>query len=235
MKLVKIYAISFIIASFSVIFNSCAPAYVPNVVNTPLFNNKAETQLGIYSGISGLDAQAAVAITNNIGVMFNSSFINSVSDTTDKYHKHTFFEAGIGYYTVFNKNGHFALFSGYGYGNVSIKATNIFGNLITTNATYQRIFIQPEFGFTSAIFELDFSPRFVFVDMNPDYLQFTTIKKVLVEPTITSKIGYKYLFFTSQIGFSMPLLNINSDVWFKRQAFIFSIGVQIKIVNKYHT
>lgn len=233
MKLLNIIVIFLFTAFFALFFNACAPAYVPNVVNAPLLSNKAETQLGLYTGISGLDGQASVAITDNIGVMINSSYRNSVSDTSDKYHKHTFVEGGIGYFTVLDKTTHFSIFSGYGYGSVSVKATNILGNIIATDATYQRFFIQPELGFSTEVFELAFNPRFVLVDMNPEYLQFTTIKKILVEPTLTTKIGYKYLYFTSQLGFSIPLINISSDLWFKRQPVIFSIGVQVKLGKIY--
>jgi hypothetical protein len=57
-----------------VYLTSCAPAYVPNALNTPLFNNKGEIHIAANTGISGFDPQLAYAVTDNIGVMVNGSF-----------------------------------------------------------------------------------------------------------------------------------------------------------------
>ncbi|HRC89903.1 MAG TPA: hypothetical protein PK910_07795, partial [Bacteroidales bacterium] len=94
--------LSFLLCAFvALIINSCAPAYVPNVLNAPMLTNKNEVQAAVYIGTSGFDPQIAWAPTNHIGVMANASFMNSTSDSTENYHKHNFFEFGAGYYTAF--------------------------------------------------------------------------------------------------------------------------------------
>lgn len=229
----KINTFTIIVAIlFSLFISACAPAYIPNVVNTPLLNNKHETQIGAYAGVSGSDLQASYAITDHIGIMLNSSFRNNVSDSSDNYHMHKFIETGIGYHSKFSKDGHFEIYSGYGYGMADIQTT-VLESTIYTKATYQRIFLQPNFGFSSKMFDLSFSPRFVMVNIDPDYLQYSTKTKFFVEPTSSLKLGYKYFFLTSQLGFSIPLTKIENADWFEYQPLIFSIGFQIKIGRIY--
>lgn len=49
--------------------SSCAPAYVPNVINTRLLSNKGDTRLNVNSGFSGFDPQFAYALTDNTGIL----------------------------------------------------------------------------------------------------------------------------------------------------------------------
>ncbi len=85
-----------LLACIIILFHACAPAYVPDVINTPLLSNKDELQVSLNTGISGFDPQIAYAVTDHIGVMLNGSFTNRISDSTDNYHKHTFVEVGSG-------------------------------------------------------------------------------------------------------------------------------------------
>ncbi len=214
-------------------FNSCAPAYTPNVINAPLLNNKKEFQADLAGGISGTDVQLAYAAGKHIGIMVNGSYRDNTSDTTTNYHKHTFIEAGIGYYTTFSKDGHFEVFGGYGYGNADVRASSIFNTMVITKATYHRFFVQPDIGFSSEFFDIAFSPRIVVVNMQPEELEFTTITSAFIEPTGTIRFGYKFLYLTSQAGLSLPITKISSETWFEYQPFIFSLGIKIKIGKIY--
>jgi len=225
-----------IIFAFSVsalFFNSCAPAYTPNVINAPLLNNKNEFQADLAAGISGTDLQLAYAAGKHIGFMVNGSYRDNTSDTTTNYHKHSFIEAGIGYYTTFSKDGHFELFGGYGYGDADVRANTILNTVNTTKATYHRVFVQPDIGFSSEFFDIAFSPRFVVINMHPEELEYTTITSAFIEPAGTIRFGYKFLYLTSQAGLSLPITKISSESWFEYQPFIFSLGIKIKIGKIY--
>ncbi|MBN2892401.1 MAG: hypothetical protein JXL97_11075 [Bacteroidales bacterium] len=218
--------------TIALLVNACATAYTPNVVNVPLLNNKTETQISLHAGMNGTDAQVTYAATKNIGVMVNYSYKNNTSDSSSSFHSHNFIEGGIGYYTVFSKQGHFELFAGYGMGNVEALAeTSISSSYV--NATFQRIFIQPDFGFSSSFFDIGFSPRVVYVIMKPEQFQYSSINNFFVEPTGIMRFGFKYFFFTSQVGVSLPLQTIESSDWFNYNPFIMSFGMQIKLFKIY--
>ncbi len=234
MKTNKLF-LTFIVALNAIILiNACAPAYIPNVVNAPMLNNKGETQLSIHGAVSGFDAQMAFASTDNIGLMINSSFINRTDDTSENYHKHSFVEAAVGYYTTFASDGHFEIFGGYGFGKTEIRNNNTLLHAFDyVKASYQRAFIQPNLGFSSKIIDIAFSPRLVYVMMKPENLQYTTINKFFVEPTGTFKFGFKYFFLSFQTGFSIPLSG-SDDAWFNYNPFIGSFGMHIKLFRIYN-
>ena len=79
---------------------SCAPTYVPNVRNAPLFTKGGEFQGSIQGG-NGLDVQTAVSVTRHFGLMANYSFAERDRfdpDDYDDYHRHKFLEGGVGYF-----------------------------------------------------------------------------------------------------------------------------------------
>ena len=202
------------------IIKGCAPAYVPNVINTPLLSNKGEIQAGIHTGVSGTDPQFAYAITDNIGIMLNGSFANRTSDSTDDFHKHQFVELGTGYYTKIGETGRFETFGGFGYGKLQAKFNNNLWNA-SSDVNSSRLFIQPSIGATTDIFDGSFSSRFVMVNMHQASNKSTGF---FLEPVLTGKIGYKYVKAVFQLGLSIPLNSANID--FNYQPFLFSIGLQ---------
>lgn len=197
----------------------CSPAYVPNVVNTPLLSEKGELQMNIYTGSSGVDPQLSYAINDEIGVMLNGSFANRTSDSSSNYHKYNFVEMGLGYYTKLSESGRFEVFSGMGYGKYTGEYTNNLWLEYTDDRMY-RYFIQPSIGATTDYFDGSFTPRFVMVNMKQH-----NNKSIgyFVEPTLTGKVGYKQLKFVLQVGLSLPL-NVN-DLEFSYEPIMFSIGL----------
>ncbi len=147
------------------IINGCAPAYVPNVINTPLLSSKGEIQAAIHTGISGTDPQFSYALTDNIGIMLNGSFADRTSDSTDDFHKHQFIELGTGYYTKIGESGRFETFGGFGYGKLQAEFDNDLWDT-HSDVTSSRIFIQPTIGATTDIFDGSFASRFVIVNMH---------------------------------------------------------------------
>jgi hypothetical protein len=211
----------------TIIVSSCAPAYVPNVVNTPLLSNKGEVQAAVYKGLSGFDPQLSYAITDHVGLMLNGSFADRTSDSTDDYHKHQFVEIGSGYYTKIGTKGRFETFGGFGYGKLQAYWES---GILEPYADVKsiRFFVQPTIGVTTKIFDGGLSWRFVLIDM---YQGSANSTGIFAEPVLTGKLGFKYVKFITQFGFTIPLNFEYID--FSYEPFIFSVGLQATIGKKY--
>ncbi len=202
---------------------SCAPAYVPNKVNAPLLTNKGELQVSANFGTSGFDPQLAYAVTDNIALMANGSFMNTTSDTSsssDFYHKHTFFELGPGYYRNLRNGFKFETFTGIGFGKVSSEYdNNLWSNKTEVNIT--RFFLQPSFGYTSKVLDIGISARLVFVNLVQSSINNAGI---LLEPVLTAKLGWDHIKITGQLGLAYPVNE--SKIHFPYQPGLFSLGLQ---------
>ena len=213
----------FYLVSIVLVLGSCAPAYVPNVINSPMLSEKMDLNIAGYTGTAGYDLQGAFAITDNIGIMVNGSFADRTSDSTNSYHKHVFLEAGPGYFTKVGNSGIVEIYGGFGIGNVdSYYESSVFTNY--ANATISRIYLQPGVGFISDFFDGSFTSRFALVNINQDQISETGL---FVEPALTGKLGYKWVKFTGQLGFSVPLNP--DDIHFEYQPIMISIGLQINL------
>jgi len=225
--------IFYIIVSSICVFSSCAPVYTPNVLNAPLFNEKGEFQANISAGFNGYDPQLAFALTDHVGIMINGSYQDKdSSENSKKQHKHIFAEAGIGYYYPIAEKYRLEIFGGVGQGNVWAHFEN---NFVSKNAkaNYTRYFLQPNIGICNDIFEGSFSPRLSLVDMqlyDEKMSEFNTSGvDFFIEPTITAKIGYKFIKFFVQTGFCIPL---TEGVEYGHSPFFFSAGLHAKIVSR---
>jgi hypothetical protein len=209
------------------IFVSCAPAYVPNVINSPMFSNKGELQASGHGGIAGFDPQVSYAITDHLGVMVNGSFADRTSDSTDNYNKHRFIEAGAGYYQKIGSIGRFEAYGGGGFG--KLKAYQNVGFWISNaDVNTLRFFIQPAIGISTDVFDGSIATRIVALNMKQDILSST---ELLIEPVITAKVGYRYIKAVFQFGMSLPIDDKTID--FTYQPLIFSIGLQATLGKKY--
>ena len=126
------------------VLSGCAPVYVPNVRNSPMFTKAGEFQSIIQIG-NGLEAQSAFAVTEHVGVMSNFSFINrSTNKEETSYHRHRFFEGGLGYYSN-QDDSFFEIFAGYGRGKgTSFESFDFFGSQsAVATGKYERYFLRP--------------------------------------------------------------------------------------------
>lgn len=222
----KLIYFSFII----ILAVSCAPAYTPNIVNTPLLSNEGEFQAAVGTGTSGIDPQIAYAITDQIGIMANASFANRRDSSN--FHKHSFAEAGLGYFLTIAKRGRFEVYGGAGYGTVdAMYRQDIFYG--RSHAKLTRIFIQPSIGLSSDVFEGAFTPRIVFLNINnySNVLHSSSFEP-FIEPTFTAKVGWRYVKMMFQVGLSLPLTELRT---YSNQPFMFSIGLVGKIPGKKKT
>lgn len=208
---------------FSILINSCAPAYIPNVVNVPLLSNQGEFQASLNTGVSGFDPQFAYAITDYLGVMLNGSFVSRTNDPLQNFHQHFAVESGAGYYTKIGNNGRFEVFGGLGYSRLKADYSNNLW-ISRTDVNSYKFFIQPAIGATTDIFDGSFATRLVMINLFQNQKSYTGY---FIEPVLTAKVGYKFVKVLMQAGFSLP---INSEeLLFSYQPFLLSIGIQAKI------
>ena len=209
-----IYAIIVLLAG------ACAPAYVPNVINTPLISKAGEFNASIYTGTSGIDPQLSLGVTDHFGIMLNGSFASRTSDSTDDFHKHFFVEMAPCYYSVFEENGRFELYGGFGFGKIQAEFDNNLW-ISRSNVSYYRFFLQPSIGYASNYFDASLATRIVMVNIQQESNRNTGF---FFEPAGTIKVGMPSFKFVFQLGVSVP---VNSDrIEFNYQPFMFSVGLQ---------
>ncbi|MEQ8424502.1 MAG: hypothetical protein RIA63_07315, partial [Cyclobacteriaceae bacterium] len=155
------------------LLSSCAPMYIPNARNTPLFNGQGEFKGSAFIG-TGVDLQGALAVTDNIGILGGYSLLSETrKDPLDLNQtfkrKNQFFEAGIGYYKA-TRQRRIELYIGYGQGKGTTTGQYGFLNLgqqeVIVTGKYNRIFIQPSIGTNNQRFNLIFTPRISFVNFH---------------------------------------------------------------------
>lgn len=217
-----------------VVFQACAPAYTPNMVNTPLLTNEGEFQAAIGTGTSGIDGQLSYAVTEQVGVMLNGSFANRTDTGSKNFHKHTFVEMGAGYSIPLGGPGRFEIYGGGGIGTVDAKFgySSLFNTYVEdrSRADLTRLFLQPTIGLTNNVFDGSFTPRIVLLKINnKDSLYANHSWDPYIEPTFTAKVGWKYVKMVFQIGFSIPMVELKN---YRNQPFMFSIGLIGKIPGK---
>jgi len=215
----------------------CAPVYVPNARNSPLFTQAGEFQGSLGIG-NGIDIQGAASITNHIGVMANYSYERRNSDDyylsanvdNDDYHYHQFFEGGLGY---FENQGKwcYEVFAGYGKGEGASYDSYQWntGQSKVATGKYDRFFIQPAFGMNKNIFHISFIPRISIVDFKEFSDDVGSYKidghpAIFFEPAVSGRVNLmrNHFFFGFQLGMAVP---VSSDVFYDRRPVQFSTGI----------
>ena len=216
------------------LLSACSPVYVPNVRNSPMFTKAGEFQTIVQIG-NGLEAQSAFAVSEHVGLMSNFSYINRSTDEDEtSYHRHRFFEAGVGYYSNRDES-FFELFAGYGRGKgTSFDSFEFFGpQSSATTGKYERYFLQPAFGLNKDELNFSFAPRFTMVD----FYHFSTElgqgpvheePKFFLEPAIIGRANFanNHLFAIFQAGVS---LGLSDDIYFHRRTLQISAGLGLRL------
>jgi len=219
---------------------SCSPVYVPNVRNTPLFRGAGEVQVsGHVDLLNGLDGQAAVSVTNHIGIMGSIESVSNTSDDHDKYIKHKFWEAGLGYYeNAPNNKICYEVFGGFGRGEGSAynDFDKIFNNTnsehILATGKYRRFFVQPSIGSNNKIFNWIVSTRVSYVDF--ESFTYDGLEKaydnpvIFFEPAFTGRVnfGKSPIYSQFQVGFSVPTQGTTS---FDHRFMTTSFGLGLRL------
>ena len=218
------------------ILTGCAPVYVPNTVNAPLFSGKGELMVSAFGGTNGYDAQFAYALTDHIAFLANGSYQSKKfdSNSTKDYHKHYFGEIGGGYFTQLGEHGRFECLGGYGFGQseTGYDFTFLDNNSGVAKGLFDRYFIQTDLG-TSANFDylnMGIAIRGTYVN----FYKFTTGNEVYnntqsnfyVEPAVFVRAGWKYIKFQFQFG---GCISTQKNPTFNCQPIMVSAGLVFNI------
>lgn len=235
MKRTKAYLL--IVPSFFIA--ACSPVYyVPNTVNTPLFQREGELSLTGLAGTSdhttNFGLNSAFSISNNIGVMLNMASFKGTDNITEgeqsspsvisNYNSSRtaqMAEVGIGYFKTIETSSNFIFETYVGYGQYSGNVA-IDGEL-SVSYGINRPFIQPSMGFKHKYFEMGFGARIVNLTLtnvspSPAFLAnhytmqkfYTLNNKTLIEPFATLRTGTKKV--KLQVQIVKTLKNGNSEL-----------------------
>lgn len=214
---------------------SCAPVYVPNARNAPMFQGAGEVQVSAQIS-RGYEAQAGVAITDHLGVIGNVAYVSSGSDDDDDedFIRHSFYEGGIGYYENSDRLC-YEIYAGYGRGKGTTYDTYDFFNPdepVRATGHYQRFFIQPAIGSNHhRVFNWTGVMRFSLVDFTEFESGGQTARPdsdpiLFIEPSFIGKInfGESKIFANFQAGLSFPRQEIDFDY----EPLSFAIGMGLR-------
>jgi hypothetical protein len=218
---------------------SCAPAYIPNTRNTPMFGESNEFA-GSVAISSGVDVQAAYSVTDHIAVMANFNTIQKkyTPEGQSSFNRnHVFGEGALGYFTK-TKSSRFELFGGYGAGSGTSYESYYFfftqSKPVITKANYSRIFIQPSIGTNNKKFNLIFSARVSMVNFakfstedpaaSPSVYKPTSGYQVVLEPSVTARA---YLAGNLRGFFQLGINKSLKDTDFNYVPLQASVGIQI--------
>ncbi len=214
--IIKITCIAVCVALFS----SCSTTmYTTNAVNVPLLKDKGEVKINLTQN----DLQAAVAVSEHVGIIANGFYKNYEADNNYK-HSGALGEAGIGY-LINREKLMVETYIGGGLGKVQKQQqyTNSSNNEYMANfsANAAKAFVQSNFGLRSKYFDVALTPRFSFVkyanfaqsnysndQLKDDYLnndRLTNPLFVFAEPAITVRGGYKFIKLQAQYGVTINL------------------------------
>lgn len=227
------------------LLSSCAPMYVPNTRNTPMFNGQGELQGSIFLG-TGIDLQGAVALSDNIGLMGSYSLLSETNnDPVDQSQtfkrKNNFFEAGLGYYQA-TRSRRIELYAGYGQGKGTTTGQYGFLGLgqqeVIVTGKYNRFFIQPSIGTNNRGFNMIFTPRVSFVNFNEFQSGLITETPdegihLFLEPSLTARFRMaENLNGMFQLGLNVAMPN---DAFFDHVPLQASFGIQLHLGGSLRT
>lgn len=124
--------------------------YVPNTIQTPIFNNKNELHLAGFWGLNGYNFQSSYLLSENIGFFGDYSFIKPKENEHKNFHEHNFLEAGVLYNYNSDKNINrdnlisIQTFVGFGHGSAKGDVKNVFKDtsIVFAKSDFNRYSIQ---------------------------------------------------------------------------------------------
>ncbi len=223
----------FVTSVFLVIFFvSCTPpVYLPNSLNVPLLKEKDEFNIGLNMSIAGCDFQASRAISENVGIMLNGTYLSDSYELSDHYRNHKFAEIGIGVFSPYGEYLLGGIYAGAGLGSNSLKEGMLLGSEdALVSANYTRLFLQPTFGARTEGLEGGFAMRMCYINFhNINYSNIDFLRtKILFEPVVFLRVGPPVIQFQTQFGFSLDPFKDPLEIPYYND-FIMSLGFNINL------
>ena len=201
------------IFSTTLLFQSCAMLYMPNMANVPLHKDQGDLMISANTGFTGYNFQSSYAINDKFFANLNAAYVNSRRDSSD-FNRSSLGELGFGYYKALDQNRVVVFESSAGYGIASVNDKGLQGNFYGhLSSNYHKFYLQPSIGVTTDFFDGALTARltalkyfnyqdFVNPSESKDYYPGMT---AYLEPIATLRAGYKYVKLQIQVGFSFAL------------------------------
>ncbi|MBC7915536.1 MAG: hypothetical protein H7Y07_15605 [Pyrinomonadaceae bacterium] len=136
-----------VLGSLTLLFSACSSLYMPNVPNTPMLSTTGELHASGHVSLKGnASLNTAYAVSDNLGVILNGSFINREQNKKD--FSQNLLEIGAGYFTSFGVENERILevYAGVGRGSSdrTYKEKTINGSLVNDRQeiNFSKSFIQ---------------------------------------------------------------------------------------------
>lgn len=218
MKTIYLILIPLVVLLF---LNSCTTTmYTTNAVNVPLLKEKGEVKINATQN----DLQAAVAVSDDIGIIANG-FYKNYEGANNYKHNGGLVEVGVGYLLNSEANLVMETYVGGGLGIVEKRQQFVNNDNSTYMANFSvnanKMFLQTNLGYRSKYFDVALTPKFSFVkysnfnstnysdnQLSEDYLENKRIENplfVFAEPAITIRGGYKFVKLQAQYGVTLNL------------------------------
>jgi len=197
----------------TLLLQSCAMLYLPNMANVPLHKEKGDLMISANAGFTGYNFQGSYAINEKFFANLNAAYANMRIDSND-FNRSSLGEFGFGYYKVLDKKRVVVFESSAGYGLASVYDKGYQGNFYgQLSSNYHKFYLQPSLGVTTDFFDGALTARltalkyfnyqdFVNPSESKDYYPGMT---AYLEPIATLRAGYKYVKLQIQVGFSFAL------------------------------
>jgi len=220
--------------------------YVPNVQNVPLLKEKEEFHLSASLGGGeesvSTEIQAALALTDNIGIMANFMSVKGGNHSENDWGKGLYFEGALGYYKPFEQYGVFEVYGGVG-GGSQHHEYYFASNSGNADLSILKFFVQPALGFTHNVFEIAFSTRLCYLSFygirnnisgsQAEYdkvSSFANKNYLFLEPAFTVRAGWKNLKLQGQI--IIASYKLKKD-FYDFEGFHMSFGLNYTFAKRY--
>lgn len=230
-------SLSFIIAALSL--SGCTTLYKPNAVYSPMLEKKGDLNISSSFSMAGsglLNANAAYAISDQVGVMVNGMYHTYREKTTYWSGNNTYDDLSIYMVEVApglniplseNGNWHIQWYAGGGWGDTKVTGSSYNDDPLQpepyATANFYNFFTQPGIFLSKKNIQLGFDLRANYVNMydvtaqlyerfdwwNTDYIytEDADLNFMLLEPNVTFKVGGEKLKAVFQLGATIPTLN----------------------------
>ncbi len=213
-------------ASF-ILLASCEIAYIPTRLNVPLLQKKHEKQITLAAGLNSNTVQFAYSPAKHYAIAADLSY-SKVSDTGNIQNKTFAISFAPGYYRNIYKNFFFEIYPGLEYYQ-NFNVSYFINGYDTTSVKLLNFYLQPNIGWQNQYFRIAFTLQFNYLQsLNYYYSLQDSIKNpktFSITPAITAWVGYKFAYFTWQLGYSFHTNSTFKQISFP---FIFNFGVTFK-------
>lgn len=242
-----------------ILLTSCSDRiYFPDRVTAPMLKDAGEVRLNTAARIQtsedgnnaplGFSVDIAAAPLKHLGLF--AGFRNTNKFTSDDFfgssdsllYKGSRFEFGAGYIDKMGSKSFVGIYFVGGFGDISRKDLNI--NATDFSSNYYRLSLQPEIGFNQKdIVVISFGSRFTYQRYNnfrssdpvlrssftTGYANIDDVGLYFMEPYINFNVGYKYISFNMQPGWSF---NLSSPSLSSYNPFYLSMGLNFQFAPR---